>query len=253
MTEEQNLKEKIHKAARRLLRRGALPSLDKVAQVAGVSRATLYRLIGSREQLLAEIGGEEGPSSRARILEAAARLLEKRGLSALSMEEVIEESDVSRATVYRLFSSRAELFCELVREYAPYQKIAELVQQNEARPPEELAPLVARALFRAFRERQGLVKAILGEMTSGDPLTREAAREVYAPMMMALAGYVSAQMNAGQLLSVPPLIAMQALAGPLLIYALSQDALLSTIGISLNEDEVVKTVCELWLRALRPA
>jgi AcrR family transcriptional regulator len=251
MTEDQSLREKIHKAARRLLRRGTLPSLDKIALAAGVSRATFYRMIGSREKLLAEIGIEDGPSAKSRIVEAAALLLEKRGLSALSMEEVIEESGLSRATVYRLFAGRSELFCELVREFAPYQRIAHLIQQHQEQPPEEVVPIVARAASRSFRERQGLIKAILGELTSKDPLTREATREVYAPMVMALTAYISAQIEAGRLQKVIPLVAMQALAGPLLMYALSHDAMLSEIGVAIDEDLFVSSICELWLNALQ--
>jgi AcrR family transcriptional regulator len=252
MTEEQSLREKIHKAARRLLRAGALPSLDKIAQAAGVSRATFYRIVGSREKLLAEVGAEDGPSAKSRIVEAAAKLLEQRGLNGLSMEEVIEESGLSRATVYRLFAGRSELFCELVREFAPYQKIANLIQQHAEQPPEEVVPIVARAAFHSFRERQGLIKAILGELTSKDPITREATRQVYAPMVMALAAYISAQIEAGRLQKVLPLVAMQALAGPLLMYALSMDAMVSELGIAIEEDLFVTSICELWLKALQP-
>src|SRR5919198_1258854 len=68
-------------------------SMTRVARRAGISRATLFRRIGSREALEAAIrssGGDPGTrrSVRDRALEAALEVAEREGLEQLTLEKV---------------------------------------------------------------------------------------------------------------------------------------------------------------------
>jgi AcrR family transcriptional regulator len=63
-------------AARRLYAGSRQPTVDDIAVAAGISRATLYRLIGSRSALLEDLQLGSLPSVRARVLDAAGRLVE---------------------------------------------------------------------------------------------------------------------------------------------------------------------------------
>ena len=66
----------------------APPSMDEIAAAAGVSRAALYGLFGSRSALLEAIGAELEPPVADRILAAAGELVAERGLGGLSLDEV---------------------------------------------------------------------------------------------------------------------------------------------------------------------
>src|SRR6266498_872154 len=85
-------------------------SMEELAARAGVSRATLYRLFGSQQSLLQELGVEAPPMVRSRILDTALDLVGRHGLAELSMEELAAAAGVSRATLYRLFPGKAALF-----------------------------------------------------------------------------------------------------------------------------------------------
>ena len=103
-------------SARRLLERDpSATTVDEIATAAGVSRATFYRVIGSRGDLLEELGVEPDPAAGERILNAAAEMVGHGGLGSLSMDELAAAAGVSRASLYRLFPGKAALFRELVR------------------------------------------------------------------------------------------------------------------------------------------
>ncbi len=71
---------------------------------------------GRKAPQRAIVRNRRGLSTRAAILAAAHRLVEKRGLSALSLDAVARAARVSRSSVYHQFASREGLFLELIAE-----------------------------------------------------------------------------------------------------------------------------------------
>ena len=57
------------------------PSVNAIAQAAGVSRSTLYRIFPRRTTLLDALEIAPGPGTRQRVLDAALRLLASRSLA----------------------------------------------------------------------------------------------------------------------------------------------------------------------------
>jgi len=67
--------------------------------------------------------------TRARLFNAARKLLVKRGFHGVSLEDIAEAAGVSRQAVYKShFASKAELLLELVRHLHVAEKLDELVQ-----------------------------------------------------------------------------------------------------------------------------
>src|SRR4029450_3935047 len=99
-------------------------SMDELAIRAGVSRATLYRLFGSHQHLLHELGLQPPPTVHDRILDTGLELVGRHGLADLSMDELAAEAGVSRATLYRLVPGKEALFAEPRPSISPLQPIA---------------------------------------------------------------------------------------------------------------------------------
>jgi AcrR family transcriptional regulator len=231
-------------------------SMDELAAAAGVSRATLFRLFGSQQNLLRELGLEPSPTVRSRVLDTALDLVGRNGLSELSMDELAAAAGVSRATLYRLFPGKAALFAELVRLHSPFESIARVLETGRGRPPAEVIPEVAHAMARGMDGRVGLLLQLLFELTRSDP-DGQADSSVRAMRTIPLVvGYLSEQMAAGRLRRMDPVLAFQALAGPIVMHLIARPRTGARAGQGSAEPlELARAVDEfagIWLRAMAP-
>jgi AcrR family transcriptional regulator len=232
------------------------PSLTmaELASTTGVSLRQLYRLFGSRDALLKELDREPAPGSRERILEAALDLLAHSSLADLSMDELAERADVSRATLYRTFPGKSALFRELIATYSPWESIAlvlDAAQCADDSTPIVVLPKVARALAEALAGRTGVLLRMVLEMSRGAPDTGEGVQRSMLRGLPDLIQYLTEQMAAGQLRHVHPVLALQLLAGPLVAHELTR-SLAELVGLRASREAVVGQVVEFWLRAMAP-
>ena len=236
-------------------------SMDELATRAGVSRATLYRLFGSHQHLLHELGLTPPPTVRSRILDTALELVGRHGLAELSMDELAATAGVSRATLYRLYPGKEALFAELVRTFSPFEPIAAVLEAAEERPPAEVIPAIAQAMAAAMDGHIGLLLQLLFELSRSDPDHHAGAdaKQDAAQAMRTLplvAGYLDQQMAAGRLRRMDPVLAMQALAGPIVMHLLMPASADSRSGaghrVALPLEGVVDELVGIWLRAMTP-
>lgn len=252
MTQTVAPRERIVGAARRQLRAGRLPSLATVAAEAGVSRATLHRAVGSRAKLLRLLEVEADPGARERVIAEAVQLLGSQGLTRLSMDEVAERAGVSRATLYRLFPGKPALFHEVVRAHTPFAALAEVLAAHGDEPPERVIPLLARTALTGISGRLGLFRAVFLEVTGGN-VDAELGRDLaLASLIRPLVTYVARQMAESRLLSMPPLLALQAFAGPLIMHLITRDLAERNLGIATPLEEAFDELVAVWLRAMAP-
>ena len=236
-------------------------SMDELAVRAGVSRATLYRLFRSQQHLLHELGLQPSPTVRSRILDTALELVGRHGLAELSMDELAATAGVSRATLYRLVPGKEALFAELVRRFSPFEPIAAVLQTMGERPPAEVIPAIAQAMAAAMDGHIGLLLQLLFEVSRGDPDRHggaDASQDAALAMrtLPLVAGYLDQQMAAGRLRRMDPVLAMQALAGPIVMHLLMQASAHSQPGaghgLALPLEGVVDELVGMWLRAMTP-
>jgi AcrR family transcriptional regulator len=235
-------------------------SMEELAAAASVSRATLYRLFGSQQHLLQELGLEPLPSVRSRLLDTALDLVGRHGLAGLSMEELAAAAGVSRATLYRLFPGKEALFAALVRSFSPFEPIAAVLEAVGNRPPSEVIPAVAHAMAAAMDGHIGLLLQLLFEFSrdrrtepDGGHGTGEGAVQGMRTLPL-VSRYLAGRMAAGQLRRMDPDLAFQALAGPIVMHLLMRTPTASRADESPTRrrplDEVVDELVGVWLRAM---
>jgi AcrR family transcriptional regulator len=237
-----------------VLARGGQPTVADFATAAGISRASFYRHFPSRQALLAALEVTPEPDARDRVLGAAVEMVGAQGLTALSMDELADRAGVSRATLYRLVPGKAALLTELIASYSPLEPVSRLLTARHEAPPTELMPEVARtayhAVFSRGESRVGLVRALIFEVSGLAPETEEAAAGAITKVVGLLVAYVTAQMAAGRLRTMHPLLALQAFIGPILFHILTRPLAERVLGLDVDGETAVTLLAEAWLRAM---
>src|SRR5579864_7978657 len=143
-------RDRILNRARVVLAMGGRPTVSDFAAAAGVSRASFYRAFKSREALLEALDRPSEPDARERILNAALEMVGAHGLAALSMDDLADRAQVSRATLYRLFPGKSALFTSLIYAYSPLEPVTQVLASLSEAPPEVVMPEIARTVYRTI-------------------------------------------------------------------------------------------------------
>lgn len=225
-------------------------SVARIADAARVSRTSFYRAFTSRAELLAALQRDPEPDTSRKVLEAALGMLRTQALADLSMDELATQAGVSRANVYRLFPGKAALFKAIILAYSPFEPVMAVFLRMGDRPPDELIPELLRTAYRTMAGRTGIVRTLIFEATSMTPETQQTFGETGLRAFGTLAMYLSAQMDAGRLRRVPPVIALQSLIGGVMFHLLSEPLLGGMTGMS--GEEAITQLAQTWLRGMRP-
>lgn len=236
-------------AATRLLAQGpeAL-TMDALAREAGVSRATVYRLVGGREQLLVRLGAAEPGDARSRILAATATVFARTGLDGATIELVAREAGVGEATVYRQFGSKDGLVAAFVTESTQRRRLVAAAEgpTDDARADVER---LVRAMVTTLLEERDLMRVMLGDACrEGGSLA--ALRQRPVRTTEAMARLLEHHMDAGRLRRSDATLAARSLFGMALAHVLVRPLLDG--GDPPGADPVVEHVTTLFLDGMLP-
>ena len=253
---EQDARARILSSARAVLAmKRTQATVDDFSRAAGVSKTSFYRAFASRAALLRTLGVSPAPARRERILRVALELVGAKGLAALSMDELADRAGVSRATLYRLYAGKPALFTALVHTYTPLDPVIGVLRDREGDPPEVVMPEVALTIYRIVatgeEDRTGLMRTMFSEVTTLAPDAEEATRDAIVNVVGALAGYILAQMSAGKLRQMHPLLAMQSFVGPIFFHLMTRRAAERVLGVHMDEEQAITELAQTWLRGMR--
>lgn len=222
-----------------------------IAAAAGVSRATFYRYYPSRAALLDDLDIDRDPDTGERILAAAMELLARDGLARLAMDDVADRAGVSRASVYRLYPGKSALFGALLAAESPFAEVSAALRGMDDRPPDEVLPVLLGIVNRVAATRLGVMRALMFEVTTGTPEAIDAAQALL-PMLGDITRYLAAQMDAGTIRRMHPILAAQALVGPLIFHQVLRSLAAPLVGLDLRSETAAAAFAGIALRGLAP-
>lgn len=246
------IRRQVMSAAREVLADDATAPVAVIAERAGVSRATFYRHFGSRESLLRSVSLEPQPAAETRILSAARDMLLRTSLAELSMEELAAAAGVSRGTLYRVMPGKTALLQRLIEVYSPFEAVRAILAEHREDPPDIVFPLIGRAVVGVAGERQGLMRAIFHEVTSGSGPAVDALRPVFEATLGALAEYIGRQVAAGRIRPMHPLLALQAFIGPIFFHLMTRPVVDRIVGLPMDSGAAVDRLVASALEGLAP-
>ncbi|HET9852798.1 MAG TPA: TetR/AcrR family transcriptional regulator [Candidatus Limnocylindrales bacterium] len=251
LAEDPTIRRQVMSAAREVLAGDAGAPVAVIADRAGVSRATFYRHFGSRASLLRSVELEPRPDARARILAAAKDMLLTSSLAELSMEELAVAADVSRGTLYRLVPGKPALLAALIQAYSPFESVRAIIVNHPDDPPEVVLPQIGRAVVGVAGERFGLMRAVFHEVTARSGPGMAGMGPLFAQTLGQLADYMARQMAAGRIRRMPPILALQAVVGPIFFHLMTRAVIERAVDLPSPEAAVDELVASA-LAGLRP-
>jgi AcrR family transcriptional regulator len=246
------IRRQVMSAAREVLAEDAGAPVAVIADRAGVSRATFYRHFGSRASLLESVALEPRPAARERILAAAKDMLVTTSLAELSMEELAKAADVSRGTLYRIVPGKAALLEGLIAAYSPFEAVRSIIAGHYDDPPEVVLPLIGRTIVGVAGERLGLMRAIFHEITSGSIPALQGMRPLFLQTLGVLAEYIAGQMAAGRIRPMHPILALQAVVGPIFFHLMTRPTVERIVGLPMDPEEAVDQLVATAIEGLVP-
>ena len=185
-------------------------TMDRLADECSLSRATLYRKVGSRASLLKRISSEQGLQYsqdpdldiRSRILSATLELISTTGSLQFGMEQVAEEAGLGVVTIYRHFGTKDNLL-ECIAEQTPRMQSAfEFLEHTRGDVQADLERFATQVL-QGMQSQGELSRLIF----SGDARVQKLFRSNRTDQertLSILTRYLSEQIKEGRLVSRDP-------------------------------------------------
>ncbi len=235
-------------------------SMDDIARALGITRMTLYRRAGSRQNIverLAEIGidatGE--PLARERVIEATGELLRERVLADVTLEAIAERARCSLPAIYNQFGGRQGVLRATFERHSPLPAIAHLVESGRLEAEPDLRSEV-RALYAAVFDQVvpgwPVLRSFIAEVLR-DPFSEVGAlfRDWYVPRMLeTIMPTLQRHLARGDLRPVPPLLIAQEFIGPILLHVASRAVIQEVFGAEpTDRDTTIETLTDMFCRA----
>lgn len=188
------------------------------------------------------------------IVAAALKLFGERGFAASRLEDVAAEAGVSKAAVYRYFSSKEALFEAMVREaLLPNLAAVEAMVERPEGSSAELLRLLFQRLAALLESDASVVPKLVIAEAANFPALAEFYVEAVVKRGLALLSRILARgVERGEFRPVEPSATAPLVIAPVLLMALWRHSLGRHAETPFDPARVLEAHVEMLLRGLRP-
>ena len=189
--------------------------------------------------------------SRDAIVEAAARLFLERGFGAVSMDELAEAAGVARRTLYNQFTSKEEIFREMLLRVSRDLESAFPPGIETQGDVEDVLRLVARMILELHKNREyiGFLRMVVADSRKSPWIAGEFAT-VMDPLNERLAKYLAHLTRMGVLSCPNPLLAAHVYMGMLNEFSL-WPLLIGRESLPIPSEDIVEETIGIFMRHYR--
>jgi AcrR family transcriptional regulator len=236
-------------------------SMEQIASRLGMTRMTLYRKAGSRQDIVdalraVGIDARRQPDVYERAVEATARLLREQPIADVTLERIAGAAGCSLPSLYARFGNREGILKAVIERYSPLIPVREAIASEVTREPADLRHdvrlLYGTVLPRVLQEWP-IIRSLLAEVLRdpGSDVGR-AFREWYLPQVTAvLIPMFTRHIERGAIRPIPIPILVQMLIGPMGLHGATRPVLVNEFGFDLpNLDDTVELFTDMFCRAV---
>ena len=198
----------------------------------------------------------DAPSSRDRLLSAAAAEFAARGFDGAKVDRIARRARVNKAMLYYHFDNKAALYREILRDVFGSVAAAVGQVQESAKSPDEQLRLFIETIANVAIDRPHFPSMWLREMAEGGRHLDESVVAQLARIMQTLIAILRRGTERGTFHPVPPFLLQIGIVGPLLLFRVTAPirerfAHLAPFPMAqLDHDQVVEYVRTMTLGAL---
>ena len=146
--------------------------------------------------------GSNATNTSARVLQAAFGLFVSQGYHGTSMRQVAKAAGLTPASIYNHFTSKDEIFRQVLLRYHPYREMMASLEQAQGQTAEALIKDAAHRVLSVVRSRQDLQHLLFIEMVE---FRGAHASEVFSRAFPSIQKFLSKLQNTkGKLRAIPP-------------------------------------------------
>jgi AcrR family transcriptional regulator len=189
---------------------------------------------------------------QAALCDVALKLWAERGFDQTPVEAIAREAGIAKGTFYLYFESKDALLLEVLRRNSLVPDVLALIRALETESLEDAVHGFVRGAWRHLAEHRDLLLVALRELPTHLEQARDAVERVLVPTNAALASHLESRIAARPAGQFSPVIAVRALIGMVLLVFLSQEVLGAGGLLPVPEEEITRTIAELFLRGVAP-
>ncbi|MBF0329367.1 MAG: TetR/AcrR family transcriptional regulator [Nitrospirae bacterium] len=185
-------------------------------------------------------------TTREKVLAAALQLFSAKGYLGATTKEIAKLAGIAEVTLFRQFSSKEQLFEEVLNTYSFLPKIKSLIPEIEKLPYEEALALIAMRFLETLKSRIEMIRIMQSEMSRYPEKIHKIYNSFLDGIIKTLALYFKSLQDAGALKEFNTEYAARAFMGMFYSFFSAQEILLGKKYRKADLELVVKEYVNIF-------